>query len=132
MTVALDYSPPPGDAGASLARLADIRFRASRAFQITKLTPGAALAASGKQLYSDPTTGQPWRIRADGAAQLLVQSTATVTNLSAGRVATLELSYAGSDPLTLWLPRRSEVFAPPGADNELQASPYDTPVTVSR
>jgi hypothetical protein len=132
MTVAIDYAPPPGDAGVSRARLADVRVRASRAFRVTKLLPGDALAAAGKSLYADPATGQPWRFRADGALQMLVQSVASTSDLASGRVATMDVAYDGTAPVTLWLVRRDGVFAPPVADNELQASPYDAPVTVSR
>jgi hypothetical protein len=132
MSLALDYSPPPGDAGVSLARIADVRLRASRSFGITKVTSGDALTASGKQLFVDPATNQPWRLRADGAVQMLVESVASANDLTPGRIATLDVTYDGAQPVELWLVRRDAVFAPASSDNELQASPYDTPVTVSR
>jgi hypothetical protein len=129
MTVALDFAP---QAGGVHPRLADVRLRASKAFQVTKVAPGEALGAAGKELFVDPKTGAPFRLRADGSLQLLVHSIATVEDIGAGRLATLELSYSGAEPVSLWLVRREETFAPPPADNALQSAPYDTPVTVSR
>jgi hypothetical protein len=129
MTVAVDYAP---EAGMASPRIADIRFRASRPFTMTKATTGEALAAAGKELYIDPKTGQPWRARADGALQMVIQSVASANDIHAGRIATLELTYDGNDPVSLWLVRRDEVFAPPTADNALQSTPYDSPVTVIR
>jgi hypothetical protein len=127
MTVAIDYAPDPG---APNPRLGDIRFRASSPVLVQKVTPGAALAAAGKELYVDPKTKQPFRLRDDGALQMVIQSVASAAELREGRIATVEVSYDAVDPVALWLVRRDEVFAPPPADHALQASPYDRALMV--
>lgn len=86
---------------------------------------------AGKDLYSDPISGNPWRRRADGDYQFLALSTNNTETIGAGRLLSLTFDVTAEAAL-FRLVKREQIMAPYGADAAVQAQPYDNPVVVVR
>lgn len=127
VVLALDYTPSSEE---PRPRMADIRLLANLPVSLSQVVPGPALINADKDLFIDPDTGNPWRQRDDGALQFLVYSVANTHALASGRLLTLTFVLDSVQPVSFGLVRRNQTFAPPEADNALQATTYDMPVMV--
>ncbi len=127
VVLGLDYQPGEGE---PRPRVADIRIGVSAWSELIEVVEGPALDDAGKDLYIDPITGQPWKRRADGSYQFLAISFANTNTFTAGRMLTMTFSVDRSSPVSFFLFRREEIFAPPEADAAIQASSYERPVVV--
>lgn len=129
ITLGLDYQPREGD---PRPRLADIRIVAGSGAELTGVEAGPALKEADKELFLDPKTNRNFRQRDDGAYQMVVQSSASVKELGPGRLLTLTFQADGAKEVDFHLEKRSQVFAPLGADAPLQGTDYENPVVVSK
>jgi hypothetical protein len=127
--LSVDFS---ADAPEQAPRIADFRVRGDRGAKLTAVRLGPALRDHGKELYRDPQTKQPFRLRPDGFYQILVTGLGSSDVFGDGRLMTLEFAVDSMGPVKFWLERREQVFAPAPADEALQPSPYDAAVVVSR
>lgn len=128
VTLSLVYAPA---AGAARGRIADFRVQADRAVTLVGADLGAALTSTGKELFLDPTSQNPWQRPSEGLHQLLVVSRADTRRIEAGEL--LRLRFKLEVPVgiaSFRLVRRDEVFAPADANAVVQASGYDAPVVV--
>ncbi len=129
VTLAVEYSPSEGS---PRPRMADLRVRAGQGMELVEAAGGAALDAADKALYVDELSKKPFKLRADGAYQLLAYGFANTRAIEAGRLATLTFRGDALGPVSFSLVRRDQTFAPSDADQLLQSSPYDQAVVVSR
>jgi hypothetical protein len=104
---------------------------------LTAVSAGTALTDTGKQLYNDPITGNPWKVRTDGSHQLLVLSFSNTNRLAAGRIGTLDfsidepaLTVEAGKHLAFRIVARDQTFAPPDADAAIAGTPLDRAVVV--
>ncbi len=123
----LDYRPADGE---PRPRIADIRIGVSAPSELLEVAEGPALDDAGKDLYIDPITNQPWKKRIDGSYQFLAISFANTETLAAGRMLTMTFSVDLSRPVSFFIVRREEIFAPPEADAAIQSFSYEQPVVV--
>lgn len=130
VTLSVDFTPAPAD---PKPRMADLRLEnsASTQCQVENVTPGSGM--NGKELFLDPFTLKPWRLRPDGSIQLLIHSAVNSAEFTSGRllgvVYTCELD-ATTKQIDFSLARRTHVFAPFEADHLLQQSTYDEVLVV--
>lgn len=136
-TLAIDYTPAASEPN---PRVLDVRLYANAPFVASAVRPGDALQNAGKELYTNPQTGNPWKNRGDGSKQMLVVSFTNTNRIQAGRILELDLSLDASQfdssmapyyYLPLKLLKREQTFAPLEADNAIQSTEFDTPVVVT-
>ena len=128
VTVLIKYQP---SADEPHPRMADLRIRSNKAAIVVSAEAGAALTNAKKNLYVDDLTGNPWRVRPDGSVQLLAYGAANSKTIDAGELAKIVYRVDSAEALSFWFVRRSQAFAPLGADQVLQASTYDNPAVVN-
>jgi hypothetical protein len=109
-----------------MPRLIDVEVRASRALGLTRLAPGAALANTQVTL----TRVGPERERAD-SLRLLLQDPEHSRPLAAGELATLTFESDDAAPISFWLARREQTFAPFEADAALRGCRFEQTLQVS-
>jgi hypothetical protein len=127
--VGVDVAVPDDNSG---PRLVDVRIAADKLVNLVEATAGPALLKTGKDLFVDEATHDPWQQRGDQSYQLLAYSVSGTLRVTSGRIMTLTFDLAEPGPVNFALTRHSQTFAPLDADNVLQASTYDQPLTVSR
>ena len=64
--------------------------------------------------------------------QLLALALGNTTEIATGRLLTFDVELDHPGPVELRLLRHPQTFAPESADGALQATAYDTPLTVTR
>lgn len=129
VSLAIDHWPVPDDPA---PRIMDLRIAADADVELIGAVGGDALRLSRKELYVDPETGKPFRLREDGSYQIFVFRRDSAAPIAAGRIATLTFAVAAQADVEFRLLRRRQTFAPLTSDAALQATPYDRPLTVTR
>ena len=129
LVLAVDYQP--GESSPN-PRMLDLRLRLPNDAKLTSVERGVALIKAEKPLRLDEGNGQSFRVRSDGSVQILAYSLNSTSEIEAGRLLTLSLDISHPGPLDFQLLRHEQTFAPPAADGALQATAYDTPLTVTR
>lgn len=122
------YEPAEGE---PRARIADLRIAVDKAAELIAVEQGPSLLDVEKSLFADPSTGNLWQERADGAFQLLAIGTLNTQTLAPGRVAVLTFRVSERGPVRFALQRRQQTLAPSGADGALQSTEYDRAVVVT-
>lgn len=128
VTVIVDYQPSETN---PRPRIMDLRIRSNKNAKVTSVELGTALAKANKNLYVDDLTGYKWRERADGSVQFFAFGAANSTTIGSGQLLKIVYETSESGPISFWLVKRAQVFAPLSADQLLQSSNYDSPAVVS-
>ncbi len=136
VTLRVDYKPQDLE---PRPRMVDLRIDVSpvEAIELESLTAGTAM--DGKDLYIDPYSLKPWRVRPDGSIQMLIYSLGDPSRLlETGSLMWMTFTYdpsadtSSSNALSFSIVRRNQVFAPFEADMALQQTAYDMPVQVTK
>jgi len=132
VTLGLDYV---AEFSGGLATMADIRMTVDGPASLQELEIGSAITDSGKDLQSDPDTGEKTLVLPDGTLRWAVISTGDQTPLEAGRWLTMRFRMgAAFEPAQLpgvFTLRDEEVILTPGAaQSALAGSGVTTPVVV--
>lgn len=115
-------------------RLADLRIAADQPVTLERVQATDVLGDAQKVLHRYVGTNLPFEQLADGTFRLVVESADVAHKpIGSGRWLTLRFrttqKSARSD-VRFRLVRREQTFAPLAADGPLQASAYDTPLTI--
>jgi len=113
-------------------RLIDVRLRADKVVRLVEAQAGPALLQTGKDLFMDESTHEPWQVRGDESYQLLAYNVSGTLRVVSGLVLTATFDLAESGPVQFSLLRHNQTFAPIDVDNALQAQTYDAAVTVTK
>jgi hypothetical protein len=132
VTLGLDYV---AQFSGGLATMADIRMSVHGPASLLDLEVGAAITDSGKNLQSDPETGEKTQVLPDGTLRWAVISTQDQTPLAAGRWLTMRFRMgAAFKPAQLpgvFTLRDEELsLTPAAAQSALVGSGVTTPVVV--
>jgi hypothetical protein len=132
VTLGLDYV---AQFSGGLATMADIRMSVHGPASLLDLEVGAAITDSGKNLQSDPETGEKTQVLPDGTLRWAVISTQDQTPLAAGRWLTMRFRMgAAFEPAQLpgvFTLRDEELsLTPAAAQSALVGSGVTTPVVV--
>lgn len=132
VTLGLDYV---AEFSGGLATMADIRMSVQGPASLLELEVGAAITDSGKDLQSDPDTGDKTLVLPDGTLRWAVVSTEDQTPLAAGRWLTMRFRMgAAFEPAQLpgvFTLRDEELsLTPAAAQSALVGSGVTTPVVV--
>lgn len=132
LRVALDFAPA---AGAALPALADLRVAVSGDATLLDLSLGEPVTAAGKAPFSEPRTGGPWQVLADGTIRVSLGSVANGDPIGGGRWLVYRFRLGGAfeplaAPVTLRLQTGEPIFAPPEAASQLWGHAIDQPVAV--
>ena len=128
----VDYEPRTGE---PRPRMADLRIKPNTDLNLSVRSVTAGPAMQNKSFYTDPDSGDSWRIRSDGSIQLLIYSTTNTSSFDTGHLLWIELEFeipASADSASFSLIRRDQTFAPFEADLALQESAYELPVVVTK
>lgn len=139
VTLRIDYNPREGE---PRPRMADLRL-VTEPFTVLKMVSASLLSTQPKDLYMDPYTELPWRIRTDGSVQFLIYSADLAMAdglLIKGPLMTVTFDYdakaesdgQGAESFKVGLLKRHQTFAPFEADYALQESAYDHAVEVKK
>jgi len=126
--LAVYYAPTEGE---PRARIADLRIAADKNVELVAVEQGPALDDAEKSLFADPTSGELFQRRDDGAFQLLAIGTLNTRPLADGSIATLTFRAKERGPVRFSLQRRMQTLAPAPADGALQTTEYDHAVVVT-
>jgi hypothetical protein len=130
LTLVVDYFPTSME---PRPRIADVRLDVPAGLVLDSLTLGIAGTSASKELYVDPETGSPWKLRSDGSIQALVVALDNSNSLESGRLLTYTFSIpapqAGS--VSVNIVKRDQTFAPPDSDSALDATAYGNSLEVS-
>jgi hypothetical protein len=113
-------------------RLIDIRIVADKSAQLVDAQAGPALQQTGKDLFMDESTHEPWQELGDRSYQLLAYNVTGTLRVASGSLLTATFDLAEAGPVKFSIVRHNQTFAPLDMDNVLQASTYDDAVTVTR
>ena len=129
ITLLIDYDPRPGE---PRPRMADFRITTDKSvnLEVDSVTMGPAMGK--KQLYIDPISEKPWRIRPDGSVQLLIHSLTNLDTLREGHLLWITVTCEIEDSVKFSLIKRHQTFAPFEADFALQESAYNKAVVVKK
>jgi hypothetical protein len=130
LTLVVDYFPTNLE---PRPRIADVRLNVPAGLVLDSLTLGIAGSSASKELYVDPESGSPWKIRSDGSIQALVVALDNSNNLESGRLLTYTFSIPApqAGPVSVNLVKRDQTFAPPDSDSAIDATAYDNVLEVS-
>lgn len=134
VVLTVDYSPGDGE---PQPRLIDLRLNSDKLANVTLASAeaGDAVTSASKSLYTDPNTGNPWKVRTNDAGtvtgfQFLILATDNLNTVGAGRLLTLTFTMNDPGPILFNLEKREETFAPAEADAAIAGSGYDESVIV--
>ena len=98
-----------------------------------RISAGIAGSSASKELYVDPESGSPWKIRGDGSIQALIIALDNNNSLESGRLLTYTFSIPSpqAGPVSVNIVKRDQTFAPPDSDGAIGATPYDNVLEVS-
>lgn len=114
-------------------RIADVRLNVPAGLVLDNLTLGIAGLSASKELYVDPESGSPWKVRSDGNIQALIIALDNSNSLESGRLLTYTFSIPApqAGPVSVNLVKRDQTFAPPDSDSAIDTTSYDNVLEVS-
>jgi len=121
-------------AGGTLARMADVRIASSPAMELVAVRKEVLLQDAAKELARFVETDSEFQKLADGSWRVVLLSGPRNADLQPGRWLTLTFvpgENFPAGPVVFSLARQADVMAPAAADQLLQVSAYDAPLTVS-
>ena len=119
---------------AAAPRLADFRIAADRPVELERVQATDVLGDAGKLLHRFVAGNLPYERLPDGTFRFVIESAGIKhSTIGSGRWLTLRFradAAVAAQPVRFRLLRREQTFAPLTADAALQASAYDTPLTI--
>ncbi|MBI5497401.1 MAG: hypothetical protein HY904_20470 [Deltaproteobacteria bacterium] len=120
-------------ANGTLARMADVRIAVSPAMELVSVRQEPLLRDANKELARFVETDRQFQKLPDGSWRVLLLSGPRNVDLQPGRWLTLTFAAGAQPPVgpvSFSLVRQADVMAPAAADQLLQVSAYDTPLTI--